>query len=330
MKKIKSALVSGAAGFIGSHMVELLLNKGYKVKALDNLEIGTFKNLQHLKKSKNFTFKKLDIRKIKKNEIFFKKVDYVFHFAGIADLVPSIENPQKYIETNMMGTINMLEASRHNKIKKFIYAASASCYGKTEKKVKESDTINTEHPYAFSKYCGELAVKHWSKVYKLKFNSMRIFNAYGPRSRTTGAYGAVMGVFFKQKLENKPLTVVGTGNQSRDFIHVSDVVKAFLRAAESNVFNEIFNVATSKNKSINFLTKIIGGEKISIPNRPGESLRSLANTDKIRKKINWAPKIEFEDGIRNLIKSIDNWKTAPLWNKNSIKKATKTWFKYLK
>ena len=116
--------------------MELLLNKGYRVKALDNLEIGTFKNLKHLKKSKNFTFKKLDIRSLKKVK-FFKKVDYVFHFAGIADLVPSIENPQKYIETNMMGTINMLEASRHNNIKKFIYAASASCYGKTEKKSKK-------------------------------------------------------------------------------------------------------------------------------------------------------------------------------------------------
>jgi UDP-glucose 4-epimerase len=232
--------------------------------------------------------------------------------------------------TNFIGTIKMLEASRNFKIKKFVYAASASCYGKTELKVSEKDKINTEHPYGFSKYCGELAVQHWSKVYKLNYNSMRIFNAYGPRSRTTGAYGAVMGVFFKQKLENKPFTIVGSGKQSRDFIHVTDVVRAFFAAAQKKNSNEVFNVATSKPKSINLLTKIIGGKKVNIPNRPGESFKSHANISKIISKLNWKPNISFESGVKELIKSIEDWRQAPLWNKKNIKKATKTWFKFLR
>lgn len=329
MKK-KIALVSGGAGFIGSHMVELLLKKKFEVRVIDNFSTGSKKNLKHLKNNKKLKLKKIDITKLNKKEKIFKNVDYVFHFAGIADLVPSIENPEKYMSTNLIGTIKMLEASRNFKIKKFIYAASASCYGKTELKVSEKDKINTEHPYAFSKYCGELAVQHWAKVYKLKFNSMRIFNAYGPRSRTTGAYGAVMGVFFKQKLENKPFTIVGTGKQSRDFIHVTDVVKAFLAAAENKKSNEVFNVATSKPKSINLLTKIIGGKKINIPNRPGESLKSHANISKISGELNWKPLIEFEKGVKELIKSIEDWRQAPLWDKKNIKQATRTWFKYLK
>ena len=329
MKK-KIALVSGGAGFIGSHMVELLLKNNFEVRVIDNFSTGSIKNLKHLKNNKKLKLKKIDITKLNHKDKIFKSVDYVFHFAGIADLVPSIEQPQKYMMTNLIGTIKMLEASRYFNIKKFVYAASASCYGKTEIKVSEKAKINTEHPYAFSKYCGELAVQHWAKVYKLNFSSMRIFNAFGPRSRTTGAYGAVMGVFFKQKLENKPFTIVGTGKQSRDFIHVTDVVRAFLAAAQKKNSNEIFNVATSKPKSINLLTKIIGGKKVNIPNRPGESFKSHANISKIIGKLNWKPLIGFENGVKELIKSIEDWRQAPLWNKKNIKKATKTWFKYLR
>ena len=329
MKK-KIALVSGGCGFIGSHMVELLLKKNFEVRVIDNFSTGSKKNLNHIKNIKNLKLKKIDITRLNPKNKIFKNVDYVFHFAGIADLVPSIENPEKYMMTNLIGTIKMLEASRNFKIKKFIYAASASCYGKTEIKVSEKEKINTEHPYAFSKYCGELAVRHWAKVYKLNFSSMRIFNAYGPRSRTTGAYGAVMGVFFKQKLENKPFTIVGSGKQSRDFIHVTDVVRAFFAAAQKKNSNEIFNVATSKAKSINLLTKIIGGKKINIPNRPGESFKSHANISKIVSKLKWKPNIRFEIGVKELIKNIEDWREAPLWNKKNIRQATKTWFKYLK
>ena len=329
MKK-KIAIVSGGAGFIGSHMVDLLLSKNFKVRVIDNLSTGSSKNLNHIKDRKNFKFKKKDITKLKKNDKIFKNVDFVFHFAGIADLVPSIESPEKYIETNLNGTIKMLQASRHNNIKKFVYAASASCYGINNSKVKESDQIKIEHPYALSKYLGEMAVFHWSKVYKLKVNSIRIFNAYGPRSRTSGAYGAVIGVFLKQKLAKQPFTVVGSGNQSRDFVHVKDVVKAFFLASLSKKENGIYNVASSKPQKINYLVKLIGGKKIYIPNRPGEAFRSWANISKIKNKLGWKPSISFKEGIEDLIDQIDNWKSAPLWDRKSIKKATKNWFKFLK
>lgn len=324
--KNKIALVTGGAGFIGSHLVDLLIKKKFKVIVIDNLSTGRIQNIKQHIKNKNFIFIKKDICKLDENNKNFKNVDYIFHFAGIADLVPSIERPQDYMATNVQGTINILNISKNLNIKKFVYAASASCYGMTNKSVSEVSKINTEHPYALSKYLGELAVFHWKKVYKLPVNTIRIFNAYGPRSRTTGAYGAVMGVFFKQKLKNKPLTVVGDGNQSRDFVHVSDVATAFLAAAETKIEGEAFNVGTGNPQKINKLVKLIGGKIVKIPNRPGEARRSCANIMKIKKSLKWSPTIKFEDGIKNLILFIDDWKDAPLWTPKTIKKATKVWF----
>ena len=225
--KNKIAIVTGGAGFIGSHMVDLLISKKYKVHVIDNLSGGHKKNLSHHKKNSLLKFEKIDIRNLKKNHSFFKNADFVFHFAGIGDIVPSIENPVNYMETNIQGTIRVLEASRYNNIKKFVYSASAACYGLNTSRTKESAKIDPKYPYALSKYMGEQAAFHWHKVYNLPVNSIRIFNAYGTRVRTTGAYGAVFGVFFKQKIKNKPFTIVGNGKQSRDFVYVTDVAKAF-------------------------------------------------------------------------------------------------------
>ncbi len=325
----KVALVTGGAGFIGSHMVDLLLTSGYKVRVIDNLIGGHKKNLKHCLKNKNLRFKKADICKLKHNDSFFKGVKYVFHFAGIGDIVPSIVNPSKYMLNNVQGTVKVLEASRFHKIKKFIYAASSSCYGKINGKTKETERINIEHPYALSKYLGEQVVFNWHKVYKLPINSIRIFNAYGPRVRTTGAYGAVMGVFLRQKIADKPLTIVGDGRQSRDFIHVKDVVKAFLAAAKSKISGEIFNLGAGKPQSVNKLAKIIGGYKINIPDRPGEPKHSKADITKIKRLLKWSPKISFKNGLKGMINEINDWKNAPLWTPKKIKKATQVWFKYL-
>ncbi len=324
MKKI--AVVTGGAGFIGSHMVDLLLNKGYTVRVIDNLSGGRKQNLQ---KHKNLFFYKKDITKINKYEKIFKNVKYVFHFAGSGDIVPSIENPVHYTNTNVLGTIKVLEASRNFKIKKFVYAASSSCYGVAKVPTDENHPISPEYPYALTKYLGEQAAFHWCKVYKLPVLSLRIFNAYGPRVRTTGLYGAVFGVFLKQKLENKPLTVVGDGAQKRDFLYVSDVTKAFYIAAKSKKVGEFYNLGASKPQSIKKLTKIIGGKIVHIPKRPGEPKCTWANISKIKKDLKWLPTVSFEKGISEMIKDINHWKKAPLWNKNSIKKATKSWFKYL-
>ena len=310
-------------------MVDLLLSKNYQVRVIDNLVGGHKKNLKHHSNNPRLKFNSIDICKLKPNNKLFKNADYVFHFAGIGDIVPSIENPVHYIMNNVQGTVKVLEASRYSKVKKLVYAASASCYGINEKITKEDSRINLEHPYALSKYLGEKAVFHWNKVYGLSANSIRIFNAYGPRVRTTGAYGAVIGVFFKQKIKNKPLTIVGDGKQSRDFVHVTDVVKAFLAAAKTNKVGKIYNVGTGKPQTVNYLSNLVGGRKVFIPNRPGEPKRSCADISKIRRELKWKPKIKFRNGIFQMLKEINEWKDAPLWTPKKIKKVTKSWFNYL-
>lgn len=326
---MKKVIVTGGAGFIGSHMVDLLLDKKYQVIVIDNLAGGHLKNIIKHKKNKNFIFKKIDIRKKINNKKLFKGVSYIYHFAGIGDIVPSIEQPAEYLMTNVQGTINVLEAAREAKVKKFVYAASASCYGKTKNIVSEKENISLEHPYALSKYLGEQAVLHWYHVYGTPVNSIRIFNAYGPRVRTTGAYGAVIGVFFKQKLSNKPLTIVGNGNQSRDFVHVTDVVRAFYKASIVKNSGEIFNIGTGKPKTVNYLANLIGGKRVNIPDRPGEPKKSYADTSKAKKILSWYPKVDFKNGITDMLKEIEKWKDAPLWTPDKIKSATKKWFNYL-
>jgi UDP-glucose 4-epimerase len=326
----KKVIVTGAAGFIGSHLVDLLIKKNFTVIAIDNLTGGRKKNLKHHLKNKNFKFVNLDINKIKKNSRHFKKAKYVFHLAGSGDIVPSIENPHLYAQNNIMGTINVLEACRYNNVKKIIYAASSSCYGIAKYPTKETYPISPQYPYAFTKFIGEKSISHWSKVYGIKFMSIRIFNAYGPRVKTTGAYGAVFGVFFKQKLENKKLTVVGDGTQGRDFCYVTDIANAFYLAAKSKIFNRIYNVGYGKPNTILKLVKIIGSKIEFIKRRPGEPKYTWANISKIKKELNWKPKVKFEEGVNKMLENISDWKNAPLWEKKSIDKATKSWFKYLK
>jgi len=325
----KRAVVTGGAGFIGSHMVDLLIERGYKVRAIDSFLGGNPSNIEHLKNNSDFVFEERDIRNYKPKDPFFKDVDYIFHFAGIGDIVPSIEKPIDYMSINVQGTVNMLECARAASVKKFVYAASSSCYGKADVPTKEDHPISTLYPYALSKYLGEKAVFHWSKVYKLPVNSIRIFNAYGTRSRTTGAYGAVFGVFLKQKIEKKPFTVVGDGNQSRDFLYVTDVARAFLAAAETDRTGEIYNLGAGNPQTVNKLVDLLGGKVVNLPKRPGEPDSTHADISKITSQLNWKPEVSFEEGVNRMLEVLDYWQEAPLWDEASIEKATKTWFKVL-
>lgn len=328
--KKKSALITGGAGFIGSHLTELLVEKNFKVTVLDNLSNSNIKNISSLVKEKKIKFIQKDIQQKNLDPKIFN-VDYVFHLAALGSIVPSIDNPVKYIENNFNGTINILEKLKNKKIKKLIYAASSSCYGLNFRLTSEKQTISPQYPYAFSKWAAEEGIKHWSKVYKIPYVSIRIFNAYGPRFQTKGAYGSVIGVFLRQKYSNKPLTVVGSGKQSRDYVHVKDVANAFYLSAIKKTKNTTFNLGYGKSISVNSIIEIINPEKtIKIPNRPGEPFKTLANNKKLKKITGWKPKIKFENGLRDLLKNIDDWKDGPLWDKNSIKKATRNWFKYLK
>ncbi|MGB6998635.1 MAG: GDP-mannose 4,6-dehydratase [Pseudolabrys sp.] len=323
------AVVTGGAGFIGSHMVDLLLDRGFEVRVVDNLVGGHKSNLDHHKANKKLTCYWEDIRHLQPSSPIFDRADYVFHFAGIGDIVPSIEAPSEYMDVNVQGTVRVLECARLARVRKFIYAASSSCYGLASTPTSEDHPIDPQYPYALSKYQGEQAVFHWHKVYKLPASSICIFNAYGTRVRTTGVYGAVFGVFLKQKLAGKPFTVVGDGSQSRDFIYASDVASAFLAAAESNVVGERFNVGAGNPQTINCLVGLLGGEVVYVPKRPGEPDCTFADIGKIRKTLGWEPKITFEDGVTRMLAEIDHWRDAPLWDQVSIEKATRTWFQYL-
>jgi UDP-glucose 4-epimerase len=330
MGKRKLAVVTGAAGFIGSHMVDLLLERGYRVHGIDNLTTGRLSNLAHHKGQPHLAFEARDVREVKPGDPLFEGASHVYHFAGVGDIVPSIDRPWDYLSVNVMGTVACLEAARHAGVQKFVYAASSSCYGlATEVPTTEYAEIRTEYPYALSKYMGEEAVLHWGKVYHLPVIALRIFNAFGLRSRTTGAYGAVFGVFLAQKLAGKPLTVVGDGTQRRDFVYVTDVARAFLAGGESQRRQEIYNLGTGNPQSVNRLVELVGGPVVHVPKRPGEPDCTWADTGKITSQLGWKPVVPFEEGVGLMLRNIELWRDAPVWDPQSIEVATRTWFAML-
>ena len=323
-------LVTGGAGFIGSHICQELLSRGHQVVAVYNLANGKLENFDEFEDSKNFEFQKIDILDRDRLAPLFKGVDWVVHMAGLADIVPSIENPDLYFDVNVKGTLNVLEAAKNAGVKRFAYAASSSSYGIPQSyPTSETALIAPQYPYALTKYLGEELVLHWSQTYKLPAVSLRLFNVYGPRSRTSGTYGAVFGVFLAQKLSHKPFTVVGDGEQTRDFTFVTDVVDAFILAVESDVSGEFMNVGSGNTYSVNRLVELLGGDVVHISKRPGEPDCTWADISKARKLLNWQPKVGLEEGVSILLANIDYWREAPGWDENSIAKATEKWFEYL-
>jgi UDP-glucose 4-epimerase len=324
------AVVTGGAGFIGSHMVDLLVDRGYSVVVIDNLVTGRAENLARHRREPRVAFHEIDMCAVAADSRLFKDVDHVFHFGGIGDIVPSIERPLEYMRANVDGTLAILEASRHAGVRKFVYAASSSCYGMaTELPTTEGAPIRPEYPYALSKYLGESAALHWAQVYRLPVISIRMFNVYGPRVRTTGAYGAVFGVFLAQKLHGKPFTVVGDGSQRRDFVFVTDVARAYLMAAESAETNQIFNLGSGNPQTINHLIDLMGGDVVHVPKRPGEPECTWADVGRIQRALGWKPEVAFPQGVAAMLGQIEEWRAAPLWTPEKIEAATRTWFEHL-
>ena len=324
----KSILITGGAGFIGSHLADALLEIENDVIVLDNFSTGRPQNLEHIREKIQLV--ECDISQRSKWQNLFKNVDWVFHLASLADIVPSIEKPDEYYQSNVNGTFNVLEACRKHGVKKIVYSASSSCYGiPDEYPTKETADIRPQYPYALTKYQGEELVMHWCQVYDLPAVSLRLFNVYGPRSRTSGTYGAVFGVFLAQKLAGKPFTVVGDGTQTRDFTFVSDVVDSIIAAAESDVTGEIINVGSENTYSVNRLVELLGGDIVYIPKRPGEPDCTWADITKTKKLLNWHPKVSLEEGVGILLDNIDYWREAPVWDEKSIAVATEKWIEYL-
>jgi len=324
------SVVTGGAGFIGSHIVDLLIECGHDVVCVDNFESGNIRNIAHHQKNSRFALLKADIREAGAINNAFVGADYVFHLAGLADLVPSIEDPGRYVNTNVTGTLNVLECARAAKVRKIVYAASSSSYGiPSTYPTPEQAPIEPKHPYALTKRMGEELVLHWGQVYGIGAVSLRLFNVYGRRSRTAGAYGAVFGVFLAQKLNGKPFTVVGDGKQTRDFTHVTDVARAFVMAAESAVVNDVFNVGSGNHYSVNSLVALLKGPVVYVPKRPGEPDCTFGDISKIRHVLKWEPVKDIHDGISEMLEHLTEWSEAPLWDSDKIALATKLWFKYL-
>ena len=322
------SLVTGGAGFIGSHLVDALLGLDHDVIVLDNFSTGRAGNIEHVKN--DIEFVECDISQSDGWSKSFRGVDWVFHLAALADIVPSIQDPTGYFCSNVDGTFNILQSARESEVGRFVYVASSSSYGLPNIfPTPETAEIDPQYPYALTKYLGEELVMHWAKVYELPALSLRFFNVYGPRSRTSGTYGAVFGVFLAQKLANAPFTVVGDGSQTRDFTYVSDVVQSLITAAESSKADAVYNVGSGATVSVNRLVELLGGEKVFIPKRPGEPDCTFADISKIKAELGWRPEVKIEQGVSQLLEHIEYWRKAPVWTPDSIATATQDWFRYL-
>jgi len=291
-------LVTGGAGFIGSNLVDRLLQLGHEVIAIDNESSESHEKFYWNNKCENH---KLDICHYEQISSLFKNVDWVFHLAAEARIQPAILNPLKAIKTNVLGTCNVLQASREHKIKRVIYSSTSSAYGtKNIPPLVETMPKDCLNPYSVSKTSGEELCSMYYKLFGLQTVIFRYFNVYGERQPTKGQYAPVIGLFLKQKELGKKMTVVGDGLQKRDFTHISDIVNANILAASTNnleIFGETFNIGTGINYSILELVKIIGGDYEHIPARMGEAKITLANINKAKNMLNWQPKIILEDWI---------------------------------
>jgi len=329
---MKIDVVTGGAGFIGSHMVDRLLSEnGGKVRVIDNLSNGNRRNLVQAEGNPRFEFIEADIADKAAVAGILDNAGRVFHFAALADIVPSIEQPEAYFRANVDGTFNMLEEARRAGVERFLYAASSTCYGIPDSyPTAETADIKPQYPYALTKNLGEQLVLHWGQIYGLSVLSLRMFNVFGPRARTGGTYGAVFGVFLAQALAGEPLTIVGDGEQTRDFTYVTDIIDAFLAAAASPFAGRAYNVGSGGTYSVNELVRLLGAKQtVHIPKRPGEPDCTFADTTAIKRDLNWCAKVPFADGVRIMLENIEHWRTAPVWTPESIEVATKSWFEYL-
>lgn len=322
------AIVTGGAGFIGSHVVDLLVANHADVIVVDDLSTGRRENLaQHT----SVSFVEADLAVPGSWAEAFEGVNVVFHLAALADIVPSIQRPGAYFRSNVDGTFNLLEACRAADVGRVVYAASSSCYGIPDNlPTPESAPMRPQYPYALTKLLGEQLVMHWSAVYGIAATSLRLFNVFGPRSRTSGTYGAVFGVFLAQKLAGQPFTVVGDGEQTRDFTYVSDVARAFLTAAtREEAVGRVMNVGSGGTYSVNELVSLLGGDVVHVPKRPGEPDCTFADTSLINSLTGWSPEVSFKDGVGRVVEHIEMWRDAPVWTPEGIAEATRDWFKYL-
>lgn len=298
---MKKCLVTGGAGFIGSNLVDELIKKGGEVIIIDNLLSGKKENINPQAK-----FHEVDMRDLEKIKPLFKGVDYVFHLAAAARVQPSIQDPVTYNDINLNGTLNILVAAKDAGVKKVIYSASSSAYGDQIKMpLREDMPVHSLSPYGLQKYMGELYCRLFSEIYGLPTVSLRYFNVYGKRQLLEGAYCLVMGIFIRQRLAGEPMSIVGDGEQRRDFTSVVDTVRANILAAESGKVGkgEVINIGRGHNYSVNELAKMIGGPTVNIPFRV-EPRESFADNTKAREILGWEPAVDLPEWLEEYKKEM--------------------------
>jgi len=291
------ALVTGGAGFIGSHIVDKLIDMGYEVIVIDN-EYSDNEQFYWNEKAKNY---KYDICDYTHTRPLYDSVDYVFHCAAEARIGPAIKNPVNAMNINVIGTCTVLQCSCEAKVKRVMYSSTSSGYGLNDYPNTETQSDDCLNPYSVSKVSGEKICKMYTDLYNLPTIIFRYFNVYGERSPQKGQYAPVIGIFLRQHAAGESLTVVGGGEQRRDFVYVGDVVRANIMAAISNpdpeAFGQVYNVGTGKNYSVNEIAEQISDRIINITSRPGEAKTSLADISKIKKTFGWEPKTKLENWI---------------------------------
>lgn len=292
-------LVTGGAGFIGSNLVDALIEKRHEVLVIDNLTTGKREYINPKAK-----FFEVDLRDFEKIRPLFEEVDFVFHEAALPRIPLSVEKPRETNDINVGGTLNVLVAAKEAKVKKVIYAASSSAYGsQTSLPLKENMQAGPISPYGLQKYIGELYCKVFYEIYGLPTVSLRYFNVFGPRQPKEGAYVPVIGLFMTQKAKGQPLTITEDGEQTRDWTHVVDVVKANILAMESDRVGrgEVINIGGGKNHTVNTVAKLVGSKAIYIPPRPGDVRHTLADITLAKELLGWQPEITLEEGIKKLL-----------------------------
>lgn len=293
------SLVTGGAGFIGSNLVDKLLELGHEVIVIDNEYSDVHDQFYWRQVSKNYTY---DIRDYENTRPLYDGVDYVFHLAAEARIQPAILNPIEAVSINAVGTCTVLQCAREAGVKRVVYSSTSSAYGRNEPANVETQVDDCLNPYSVSKVSGEKLCKMYTELYGLPTIIFRYFNVYGERQPLRGQYAPVVGIFLRQRANGEPLTIIGDGNQRRDFTYVGDVVNANILAAttevDSDAFGQVYNVGTGINYSINQIARMISNNTINIVPRPGETRLSLANNQKMKRTFNWQPQVKLEDWIK--------------------------------
>ena len=292
------SLVTGGAGFIGSNLVDRLLELGHEVVVIDNEYSDAHEQFYWNDKSQNY---KYDIRDYENTRPLYDGVDYVFHIAAEARIQPAIENPIEAVSINSVGTCTVLQCAREAGVNRVMYSSTSSGYGLNLTPNIETQPDDCLNPYSVSKVNGEKLCKMYTSLYGLQTVCFRYFNVYGERQPLRGQYAPVIGIFLRQRAAGEPLTIVGDGNQRRDFTYVGDVVSANILAAttevDSNSFGQVYNVGTGTNYSVNQIARMFDHETVNITPRPGEARVSLANNQKLRKTFGWEPTMKLEDWL---------------------------------